>query len=199
MYPPVFFGESDGLGQNVVLYYQLKDHGATVAPQAVGLLQRFFADGTEENGDRTRERLKYIPRIANLPEAADEIKMSRPERNLMKTYDGKPVMTRPQHRFYQGEIQGKKYFEIDIDAHTYNFVARKGLHTFRSYLNAMIFDCALVVQGNSPEQLQEQVLCCTRVHFFEFGRERRLLSCNAGGEPTGPHPPTIATRREPEA
>lgn len=79
----------------------------------------------EENGDRTRERLKYVPRIANLAEAADELKLSRPERNLMKTYDGKPVMTRPQHRFYQGEICGKKYFEIDIDSHTYNFVARK--------------------------------------------------------------------------
>lgn len=108
MYPPSFFGESDGVSQNVVLYYQLKDHGAHVAPQVLGLLQRFFADGTEENGDRTRERLKYIPRIANLPEAADELKISRPERNLMKTYDGKPVMTRPQHRFYQASW-GWKY------------------------------------------------------------------------------------------
>lgn len=109
MYAPSFFGESDGIGQNVVLYYQLKDHGAHVSPQALGLLQRFFADGTEENGDRTRERLKYVPRIANLAEASEDLKLSRPERNLMKTYDGKPVMTRPQHRFYQASGGGVKW------------------------------------------------------------------------------------------
>lgn len=145
--------------------------------------------------------------------------------------------------FSQGQIQGKRYFEIDIDSHTYNFVARKGLHTFRTYLMSMIFDCALTIQarrpgaatllpperralsskgrnleiwkhlhrppegggsliptpgasddapplsfpqGNSPEQLQEQILCCSRLYYFDFGRERRLLSSNAGGEPAGP-------------
>jgi hypothetical protein len=94
--------------------------------------------------------------------------MSRAEKGFMATYDGKPVMTRPQHRFFRGP----GYLEIDIDAHLYAYIARKGVHTYRHHLDKMIFDSGFVLQGGVGEELPEQILAATRVHRLDFAKAR---------------------------
>ena len=43
------------------------------------------------------------------------------EHRLINNYNDKPILTRPQHRFYRGE----HYCEIDVDVHNYAYLARK--------------------------------------------------------------------------
>ena len=166
--PALWGGRINGPGLNIVLVHELVQHGARASPQAHGLLTRFFRNEVEESGEPSRERLKYIPRISNLDQVAVEAGMSRAEKGFMQTYDGKPVMTRPQHRFYRGP----GYLEVDVDAHQYAYIARKGVHAYRQHLDKMVFDSGFVLQGNSAEELPEQVLAATRIHRLDFAKVR---------------------------
>jgi hypothetical protein len=60
----------------------------------------------------------------NVPELNFSAALTR----LVTEYNRKPVLTRPQHRFF---TDGLTYFEIDIDVHVFGYVARKGLSMLR--------------------------------------------------------------------
>lgn len=89
----------------------------------------------------------------------EQDQLGRTERHLLETYNGQPILTRPQHRFYQGE----GYFEIDVDAHTFNYVARKGLVSVADHICRMNVDFGLVLEGQDDDELPEQVLGCVRL------------------------------------
>ena len=182
--PALFGGRINGPGLNIVLVHELVQHGVRASPQAHGLLTRFFRNEIEETGEASRERLKYIPRITNLEQVAIESGMSRTEKGFMQTYDGKPVMTRPQHRFYRGP----GYLEVDVDAHQYAYVARKGMHAYRTHLDKMIFDSGFVLQGNFGDELPEQVLAATRVHRLDFSKQRPGPWATGGSSHAGDTP-----------
>lgn len=59
--------------------------------------------------------------VANPQEWFDSGKISRTELRMLNSYNAKPVLTRPQQRFYRG----KNYLEIDLDLHSFSYVARK--------------------------------------------------------------------------
>lgn len=68
----------------------------------LSVVQRFLADDQEKVGlmgsqVSLRDRLKLIASMRNL----DEVDMSLTERKLATNYNGKPVLSRPQHVFYQ--------------------------------------------------------------------------------------------------
>ena len=46
----------------------------------------------------TRERLKLIPRVANVEQWAAAAPLSAAEFRLARSYNGKPLLTRPQHK-----------------------------------------------------------------------------------------------------
>ena len=176
-YEPKLVGSpGHGSGINIVLVHELVANGARIAPQARPLVERFFRNEADPvTGEPTRERLKYIPRICNCEQVCVEAGLSRAEKSFMQTYDGKPVMTRPQHRFFRGPDEpgsGRDYLEIDIDAHAYSFVARRGVHAYRHLLDRMIMDSGFVLQGNIGDELPEQILCACRVHHLDFHKER---------------------------
>ena len=65
------------------------------------------------------------------------------EHRLLLNYNDKPLLTRPQHRFYSGP----GYLEIDVDIHAYAYLARKALHLFIARLASVVFENAFVLQG----------------------------------------------------
>ncbi|RHZ06188.1 hypothetical protein DYB26_014586, partial [Aphanomyces astaci] len=90
--------------------------------------------------------------------------------HLLETYNGQPILTRPQHRFYRGD----GYFEVDIDAHTFNFVARKGLSGVADHFGNMVVDFGFVLEGQDDDEVPEQILGCVRLCKVDLKNAPRL-------------------------
>ena len=67
--------------------------------------------------------------------------------------------------------------------------ARKGVYSYSRSLDNFVFDLACVLQGGTPAELPEQVLCCSRVYNLSYARMR--------GPPV-PLPPTPAEQGKEE-
>lgn len=152
------WGEKQGNGDgfNFVCYFaippeireQMNENGPS--NQAVRLLKTFMQDNS-----LLRDRFKAIGIVVN----PQEQKLGRTERHLLETYNGQPILTRPQHRFYKGE----GYFEVDVDAHEFNFVARKGLVGVSEHFRNMVVDFGYVIEGQEDQELPEQILGAVRL------------------------------------
>lgn len=76
--------------------------------------------------DKTRDRLKLIARVVNVEQWAKEGPLSGYEHSLLNNYNDKPILTRPQQQFFSGD----DYLEVDLDVHTYAWLARKAFANF---------------------------------------------------------------------
>lgn len=52
---------------------------------------------------------------------------------------------------------------MDVDAHEFSYLARKGLSGVADHMCHMVVDCGLVLEGQADEELPEQILGCVRL------------------------------------
>lgn len=186
MYPPSLFGgKTDGNGLSIVLYYKLRDD---FDPQtfenrgALGMLKRFVQNGREADQTMTRDRLKLIPRVTNVEELAVKGPLTGAEHKLLFNYNEKPILTRPQQEFFSGH----NYLEVDLDIHQYTYLARNAFVRFLTRMKEVVFEIGLVIQGNTNDELPEQILACAKFCRIDFATTRLLGDC-AGNVEHGLH------------
>lgn len=161
-------GSFDGPGYTLALYWKipervvedLKDPTTTT----LTLLKRFLEAG---NDTSLTDRFKVIAQVTN----QDECGITGMAKKLLTSHNATPVLTRPQHRIYHFK-DGTT--EMVVDIHAFSYIARRGIHLLLDKTSRLVIDVAFVIQGETEDELPEQVLGCCRLDHVNVQMAKHL-------------------------
>ncbi|KAF1329661.1 hypothetical protein FI667_g5842, partial [Globisporangium splendens] len=165
-YAPSVWGDasSDGPGFSLVLYWKIPKevHEELKNPStpALRLLKRFLNAG---NDTSLTDRFKVIAQVTN----QDECGITGMGKKLLASHNSTPVLTRPQHRIYHFN-EGST--EIVVDIHAFSYIARRGIHLLLDKTSKLVIDIGFVLQGETEDELPEQILGCCRLDHADVQR-----------------------------
>lgn len=145
----------DGPGWNLVLYCRLSAAVRTALEQdqpvvpAVELFKR-FVHPTEGVALR-QNRLKMIMGLLDVEEPG----FNMMTKSLVGRYNCKPFLSKTASSFYS--VPGK-YFEIDVDIHTWSSAALNGFNTIKARMCALLGRAGVVIEADDDDEMPEQIL-----------------------------------------
>lgn len=168
LYPPSFFGKTtDGPGLISPMVFEF--NGRHIGKEALSMLEGIYKDAPAPCGGMCRERFKMIATVRNAQYLMQNKLIGTYETTLLSSYNSKPVLTKPCHRFYTGP----NYLEVDFDIHEFSWVPRRVWHnsTSTNQISNAIADIGFLVQGNGEEELPEQILGAVQYSCINFKRD----------------------------
>lgn len=157
---------SDGETMNLLTYVRLPPGlGAGWEPESgaapVGgeqLLKRFLLKA--ETDPEVGAALKEIGRFANMDELAPTL--PRALASLMRKFNGKPILTAPEQKFYTGKDNA--YFQVDLDGHRYNYATRAAHSKVMMWLKRMHLDYGICIEARTDVEMPEVMAFACRLH-----------------------------------
>lgn len=84
-------------------------------------------------------------------------------KQLVQAYNYKPFLSKTASSFYSCQ----KYFEIDVDIHTWGHAALSGFNTIKSKMSRMIIRGGIVIEADRDAEMPEQVLFGTYLSYMD--------------------------------
>ena len=91
---------------------------------------------------------------------------------LFRKFNGKPILTRPEH-FFHRDPHGR-HLVIDLDAHRYKYVTRTGVHKALQHVEHCELGYGFVVEARKEAELPEVMLCCYEILNLQRARAARF-------------------------
>mmetsp|Transcript_21809 Transcript_21809/g.32476 ORF Transcript_21809/g.32476 Transcript_21809/m.32476 type:complete len:1249 (-) Transcript_21809:150-3896(-) len=171
-YPPPnpLWGGGEGAGILFVLVFKANewiDDRKNGTP-AVTLISKLV---NSKLNAKYRERFKVLPMLVNV----DECTIGGFLKTIVKNFNGKPFLSRPEHKFCNGEILAKNskgdsvklpYHNITLDGYQFPFLARRTCYNLMDKSKTYIIDMGFIIEAREDDEMPEQVLGHVRFNYL---------------------------------
>jgi hypothetical protein len=152
----IFAGpDADGETLNLISYIRMRAGigrgwcGSAEPRGAEELLKRFLMRA--EQDPSVAHCLKEIGIILNLADVTQSIPSALAR--LLKRFNGKPVLTRPEHTFYREPTN--RWLTVDVDGHQYMYTTRSALALGIRSLRELVLGYGLLVEARAEQEMPE--------------------------------------------
>ena len=145
-------GAADGKTVNVLFFFLLSERAAAQLRDDPSSPRARLLRGFLEGDKRCVDRFKWISGLTQSTLDDSRSGLNVAERSLIRGYNYKPLLTRPQHASHRGP----GVLELDVDVHRFCYPARRafaGLLPKAGTLDGCTF--AWTLEGRRPDELPE--------------------------------------------
>ncbi|CAN0010309.1 unnamed protein product [Ectocarpus sp. 12 AP-2014] len=146
----------------------LGEGDAEGVPESVRLLVEWMRRAQDDGN--FRGRFKAIGDIVNM----DEVGLP----SIARRFSGKPILLYGKE---SSMVKGPGYVELDLNAHAFSYIGRKGLYVTLEKWKRAVFRIGFLLEGRTDEEQPEHILGCGVFHGLDLDVLSEL-SLSADGE-----------------